>query len=84
MVGMIAAEVDGTVLTAFEEIDDVEVGVFWDPPWTLERSSERRRRRLSCEGKSCGRARPRPSHPEKPGSSLRNRPISVQSGVHRT
>ena len=41
MVGMIAAEVEQTVRTAFEEIDDVEVSLVWDPPWALERLSAR-------------------------------------------
>lgn len=50
MVGMIAAEVEQAVRTAFEEIDDVEVSLVWDPPWTLERLSETAREQVGYEG----------------------------------
>lgn len=50
MVGMIAAAVEQAVRTAFEEIDDVEVSLVWDPPWTLERLSETAKQQLGYEG----------------------------------
>ncbi len=50
MVGMIAAEVEQAVRTAFEEMDDVEVSLVWDPPWTLERLSETAKQQLGYEG----------------------------------
>lgn len=50
MVGMIAAEVEQAVRAAFEEIDDVEVSLVWDPPWTLERLSETAKQQLGYEG----------------------------------
>ncbi len=49
MVGMIAAEVEQAVRTAFEEIDDVEVSLVWDPPWTLECLSEAAKQQLGYE-----------------------------------
>ena len=52
MVGMIAAEVEQAVRTAFEEIDDVEVSLVWEPPWTLERLSETAREQLGYTASS--------------------------------
>jgi metal-sulfur cluster biosynthetic enzyme len=50
MVGTIAAEVEQAVRTAFEEVDDVEVSLVWDPPWTFERLSEAAKQQLGYEG----------------------------------
>lgn len=50
MAGMIAGEVEQAVRAAFEEIDDVEVSLVWDPPWTFERLSETAKRALGYEG----------------------------------
>ncbi len=50
MVGMIAAEVEQAVRAAFEEIDDVEVSLVFDPPWTLARLSEAAKESLGYEG----------------------------------
>jgi metal-sulfur cluster biosynthetic enzyme len=48
-VGTIASEVEQAVRAAFEEIDDVEVGLVWDPPWTFERLTEKGRQALGYE-----------------------------------
>jgi len=50
LAGMIAAEVEQAVRMAFEEIDDVEVSLVWDPPWTLERLSETAKQQLGYKG----------------------------------
>jgi metal-sulfur cluster biosynthetic enzyme len=50
LAGMIATEVEQAIRTAFEEIDDVEVSLVWDPPWTFERLSESAKERLGYEG----------------------------------
>lgn len=50
LAGLIATEVEQAVRAAFEEIDDVEVSLVWDPPWTFERLSESAREQLGYEG----------------------------------
>jgi len=46
--GALAGKVEQAIREAFEEIDDVEVGLVFDPPWTLERLSEKGRTLLNC------------------------------------
>ena len=46
--GALAGRVEQAIREAFEEIDDVEVGLVFDPPWTLERLSEKGRTLLNC------------------------------------
>jgi len=50
MAGALAAEVEQAVRAAFEEIDDVEVSLVFDPPWTLGRLSKRAKKDLGYEG----------------------------------
>ena len=47
--GTMASEVEQTVRTAFEQIDDVEVSLVFQPPWTLDRLSEKAREALGVE-----------------------------------
>ena len=39
--GTLAGEVEQAIRAAFEEIDDVEVGLVFDPPWSFDRLSEK-------------------------------------------
>lgn len=48
--GTIAAEVEQAVRTAFEEINDVEVSLVCDPPWSFDRLSETAKAQLGYEG----------------------------------
>ncbi len=50
MAGTLATEVEQVVRSTFEEIEDVEVGLVFDPPWTLERLSEEARTALGYTG----------------------------------
>ena len=47
---VLASEVEQAVRMAFEAIDDVEVSLVWDPPWTFERLSEAAKQELGYEG----------------------------------
>ncbi len=38
--GTLATEVEGVVRNAFDTVDDVEVGLVFDPPWSFDRMSD--------------------------------------------